>query len=142
MLTMIDSPSQVRNAFLLLWAVLTLTTIESIIWQFVYGFSEEEPIQIYLSWVFLAIYVALACANAYFIYCASRRRNWARIALLALFLLPEALLSAMYVLWPETWSDEDFWSAAITSAYYVMNAIAPFWLFSGAGAKWYAAKDV
>jgi hypothetical protein len=142
MLTMIDLPSQARNAFLLLWAVLALTTIEAVIWQFEDGFGEEEPVDIYLSWGFLAIYVALAWMNAYFIYCASRRRNWARIALLALFLLPEALLSATYVLWPETWTDDDFWSAATTSAYFVMNSIALFWLFSGAGAKWYAAKDV
>jgi hypothetical protein len=139
MLTPIGSPTQVRNAFLLLWASLALITLESIIALFVPGFIEVELR--HLLWWSMAFSFVLATANAYFIYCASRRKNWARIVLLALFLLFQVLISVTRVMWPTELGDEDFWSAATTSAYFVMDAVALYWLFSGAGARWYAAKE-
>jgi hypothetical protein len=139
MLTPIDSPTQVRNAFLLLWASFALTTFESVLAFFVTELIDAELR--YLLWSSMAVSFLLLIANAYFIYCASRRRNWARIVLLALLLLSQVLVSVTRVIWPAELGDEDFWSVATTSAYFVMDAIALYWLFTGAGAKWYAAKD-
>jgi hypothetical protein len=141
MLTRIGSPTQVRNAFLLLWASLALTTLESGIALFELGFSDDEVVYVYLSWLVLATCFVFLCANAYVIYRASRRKNWARIVLLALFLLFQVLNSVARVIWPTELGDEDFWSTATTSAYFVMDAVALYWLFSGAGARWYAAKE-
>jgi uncharacterized membrane protein len=139
MLTPIDSPTQVRNAFLLLWASFALTTLESVLALFVPELIDAELR--YLLWSSMAVSFLLLVVNAYFIYCASRRRNWARIVLLALLFVSVALTVVMhFVLLPE-WGDEDFWSAATTSAYFVMDAIALYWLFTGAGARWYAAKE-
>lgn len=142
MLTPIDSPTQVRNAFLLLWASFALATIETVISFFGLEFTDDESVYVYLPWLFLAIAFALLAANAYVIYCASRRRNWARIVLLALLLLSVASTLAMHLMWPAELGDEDFWSDATTAAYFVMDAIALYWLFTGAGARWYAAKEV
>jgi hypothetical protein len=139
MLTPSDSPIQVRNAFLLLWASFALTTLESIIALFVPELIDAELR--YLLWSSIAVSFLLLVANAYFIYCASRRRNWARIVLLALLLLSQVLVSVTRVMWPTALGDEDFWSVATTSAYFVMDAIALYWLFTGAGARWYAARD-
>jgi hypothetical protein len=141
MLTPIGSPTQVRNAFLLLRASLALTSLESGIALFESGFSDDEVVYVYLSWLFLAIYFVFFAANAYFIYRASRRKNWARVALLALFLLFQVLIAVTRAMWPTELGDEDFLSAATTSAYFVMDAVALYWLFSGAGARWYAAKE-
>jgi hypothetical protein len=139
MLTPSDSPIQVRNAFLLLWASFALTTLESIIALFVPELIDAELR--YLLWSSIAVSFLLLVANAYFIYCASRRRNWARIVLLALLLLSQVLVSVTRVMCPTALGDEDFWSVATTSAYFVMDAIALYWLFTGAGARWYAARD-
>jgi hypothetical protein len=141
MLTPSDSPIQVRNAFLLLWGSLAITTVDNGIAMLVSGFSENESVYVHLSWLFLAIYFVLVAANAYFIFCASRRKNWARIVLLALFLLSEVSVSVTRLMWSTELGDEDFWSVATTSAYFVMDAIALYWLFTGAGARWYAARD-
>jgi hypothetical protein len=141
MLTLIDAPTQVRNAFLLLWGSFALATIESVIALFGLGFSDDEPLYVYLSWLFLAIALVLIVANAYVIYCASRRRNWARIVLLALLLLSVSITFATRFMWSTELGDEDFWSDATTAAYFVMDAIALYWLFTGAGARWYVAND-
>jgi hypothetical protein len=68
-------------------------------------------------------------------------KNWARIVLLAMFLLSEVSVSVTRLMWPTALGDEDFWSAATTSAYFVIDSVALYWLFSGAGARWYAAKE-
>jgi hypothetical protein len=139
MLMPIDSPTQVRNAFLLLWGSFALATVDSGIALFVSGFSDDELG--YLLWLLLAITSVLLVANAYVIYCASRRRNWARIVLLALLIFSVALTLVMHFMWPAELGDEDFWSDATTAALVIMDAIALYWLFTGAGARWYAAKD-
>jgi peptidoglycan/LPS O-acetylase OafA/YrhL len=133
MLTPIDSPTQVRNAFLLLSASFALTAVDSGIALFVSGFSEDDPG--YLLWWLIAFSFALLAANAYGIYYASRRRNWARFVLLALLLVSVALTVVMRFVWPAEWGDEDFWSSATTGAYFVMDAIALYWLFTRAGAR-------
>jgi hypothetical protein len=140
MLMPIDSPIQVQNAFLLLWASFALTTLESVLALFVPELINAELR--YLLWSSMAVSFLLLVTNAYFIYCASHRRNWARIVLLALFLLSQVLVSVARVMWPTELSDEDFWSTVTTNAYFIMDAVALYWLFSGAGAKWYAAREV
>ena len=120
---------------------MALTTLEIGIDLVEFGFSDDEVIYVYLSWLILATCFVFFCANAYVIYRASRRKNWARIVLLAMFLFFQMLVSVARVTWPAQLGDDDFWSTAITSAYFVMDAVALYWLFSGAGARWYAAKE-
>ena len=134
----IDSPPQVRNAFVLLWASLAIATLESVIALFVPGFSEEELGN--SLWWFLSISFVLLAANAYLIYCASRRKNWARVVLLVVTVLIAGAVVFAYLVWPSEWGEEDWWSSATSMGCTAMEAIALFWLFTGAGAKWYTAK--
>ena len=107
--------------------------------MFVQGFSVEEygP----LLWSILTGTFIFLVANAYVIYCASRRRNWARVVLLVLALLFVASVLLSLVMWPAEWDAEDLWSSATSGAYAIMEIIAMYWLFTGAGAKWYAEKE-
>ncbi len=138
MLIPIDAPTQVRNAFLLLWASLALTTIDSAIALIAPEFIDPELS--YLFWWWIALSFVLIGANAYLIYCASRQRNWARIVLLVVLLSIVALNLAIRFIFPTEWSSNDFWSDATAWACSAMDALALYWLFSGAAARWYAEK--
>ena len=137
-MTPIDLPVQVRNAFLLLWASFAITTLEGVIALFVPGLSEDEFG--HFLWWFLVGTFLLAAANAYIIYCASCRRNWARNVLLGLALFFLALVLVSHYMLPTEWGEEDWWSNATSGACAMMDAIAIYWLFTGAGARWYATK--
>jgi len=83
-------------------------------------------------WVIFAIAFAV---SAYFIYCASHRKNWARIVLLILTLATVV----MYLAWLPEWGDEPWWSTVLFCVTAIMDIVALFWLFYGEGGKWYAA---
>ena len=83
------------------------------------------------SWSFLVVAFA---ASAYLIYSASRRHNWARITLLSVTLIT----IAAYVVWPINWTEEPWWSTAITGGCAAADLIALYWLFSAEGRRWYA----
>lgn len=136
----ITPPTQIRNAFLLLWASFAIATLESVIALFVPGFSKDE-LDLFMWW-FLAGSFLLFAANAYIIYCASRRKNWARIVLLGLTVFFAVLILALHFMWRPEWGEEDWWSNATSGACVIMDALAIYWLFTGAGARWYAAKEV
>ena len=139
MLTSAGSPIQVRNAILLLWASFAISTLEGVIALIVPGLSEDE-IGRFLWWI-LAGSILILTANVYIIYCASRRRNWARIVLLVMALFLWGLVLGSHVMWPTEWGEEDWWSNATSAACAIMEVIAFYWLFTGAGARWYASKE-
>ncbi|HYW56200.1 MAG TPA: hypothetical protein VE934_04525 [Polaromonas sp.] len=125
-----ETPPQVRQAIILLWvaqivvvidAVLTLINPEP-------DMAGETGFLVFLFLIVLAVYATL-------ITFAARRKNWARIALL----ISVISTSAGYFLLPsETpdpwWTEANFWLSSI------LELLAMYWLFSGAGARWYAVK--
>ena len=125
---------------MLLWASLAIGTLEGVIALFVPGLSEDE-LGHFLWWI-LAGTLLLVAANAYFIYGAARRKNWARIVLLSLAILSLLVLLVSHFMLPAEWSDEDWWSNATFGARAIMDAIAIYWLFTGAGASWYSTEKV
>ena len=62
--------------------------------------------------------------------------------LLSLAILSLLVLLVSHFMLPTEWNDEDWWSNATFGARAIMDAIAIYWLFTGAGASWYAAEKV
>ena len=130
----ITSPTQIRNAFLLLWASFAISLIDSVFTLFVPGFSEEELG--FFRWLMFPLFFVGFAASAYVIYCASRRKKWARVVLLLLTMFAGVLLFA----WPSDWDNEACWSTLVTTGCLIMDTVAVIWLFSGEGAKWFSAQ--
>jgi hypothetical protein len=98
--------------------------------EFDFTFVGDEP---WMRWLFVG---ASAICYGFFgllIQLAYRRRNWARITILALTLVGYG--SMFY-----PWSDEaDYWAGIdlASFAFMPLDALAMYWLFSGAGAAWF-----
>ena len=130
----ITSPTQIRNAFLLLWASFAISLIDSVFTLFVPGFCEEELG--FFWWLMFPLFFVGFAASAYVIYCASRRKKWARVVLLLLTMFAGVLLFA----WPSEWDNETWWSTLVAAGCLIMDTVAVIWLFSGEGAKWFSAQ--
>jgi hypothetical protein len=75
---------------------------------------------------------------AMLIFFASRRANWARVLLLLLTIFGAALM-----LYPWSGVDAGYWGSfdlpGVT--FLAADCVALYWLFSGAGAAWYARRN-
>jgi hypothetical protein len=127
-----NAPAQVRRAFVLLWASFAASLTEGVVKQLL---SESNDLGVAVE-IWSLLVVAFA-ASAYLIYSASRRYNWARIALLSVTLIT----IAGYVVWPPSWTEEPWWSTAITGACAAADLIALYWLFSGQGRRWFETSN-
>jgi hypothetical protein len=130
-MTLSSAPAQVRNAFVLLWAAFAISLADGIIQLLVEPPDNEVAIEM---WAFTVVAFA---ASAYFIYSASRRRNWARIVL---FLITLVTIAA-YVAWPVNWTEQPWWSAAVAAMCALAEVIALYWLFIGDGRQWFATRS-
>jgi hypothetical protein len=125
-----DTPPQVRQAIILLWITQLLVVIDA-------GFSMlfPEPDMADDTGFLVLVFVIVLALYATMITFAARRKNWARIALLG-----AAVVSAAgYFLLPSDtpapwWTEANIWLSSI------LEMIALYWLFSGAGAQWYASQ--
>jgi hypothetical protein len=121
----VEKPEQVRRALVLLWASFGISAIEVIV-------AEVLEISDPTMWIFLIFMYAVW---AYVIVAISRQRNWARIVSLVV----AVLTTALWVAWPEARPEQ--WSETITTvASVVLEAVALYLLFSGAGGAWFGAR--
>jgi CDP-diglyceride synthetase len=127
----IDTPPQIKKAFSLLWLSFAIGLTEGLLTQLL-----SEPSEDLDTWVWIILIVAFGL-SAYFIHAASRRKNWARVVLLAL----TSLTIVTYLAWPE-WNDQTWWSLVLFGVCASMDTVALIWLFSGEGAKWYATSEL
>ena len=125
-----ETPRQVRRAIAFLWASCALGVLQSgLLLAFDPTMRDELGIMILLMTVANALF-------AFVVFSASKRKNWARILLLI-----GVLLTPAYFLVP--WEPPDpWWATALVAVSFVIEATAMFWLFSGAGARWYAEKGL
>ena len=125
-----DTPPQVRQAIILLWVSQILVVVDA---GLTLMFPEpdtagETGFLVIVFLVFLGLYATL-------IIFAAMRKNWARITLLVIAVIN----TAGYLLLPsETptpwWTEANIWLSSI------LEVVAMYWLFFGAGARWYASK--
>lgn len=127
-----DTPPQVRQAIILLWVTQLLVVIDAVL-TMIYpepDMSGETAFLVVVFVIVLGLYATL-------ITFAARRKNWARITLLVIAVINTAGYSLLPSETPAPWwTEANFWLNSI------MEAVAMFWLFSGAGARWYANKAV
>jgi hypothetical protein len=125
-----DTPPQVRHAILLLWIAQVLVVIDAVL-----SMMYPEPDTADETTFLVVVFVILLGLYATLITFAAKGKNWARITLLVLalitvlgyFLLPAEI--------PSPW-----WTELTTWLGFVLEGVALYWLFSGAGARWYASK--
>lgn len=129
-----DAPVQVRRAVALMWAsigigiLFTIPALEPID-------PEAEEFEAAM-WAVMTISFLIPAVLVVFV---SRRKNWARIAMLILTIVG----IASYLAFPSEMTAEPMWSIASTILVTVLDVVALFWLFSGPGAKWFrSAKGV
>jgi hypothetical protein len=116
----------------LLWISTGISAFETIL-----GLVLDPPPRDFLGsfLVMLAAgYLIYACLIVY----ASRRKNWARIALLVLTVATVVLLFIPSLQVPE----DTLWSWASTIGILVLDALALYWLFVGVGGKWYSPRAI
>lgn len=130
-MTETDAPPQVRRAISLLWVTIALSAVEGF-WLLVHPDPEIAD----MVGQFAAFVVATLGFVSFLVVQASRRRNWARHTLLALFVFS----SVMYILFPPE-SPEPFWVMMLTVVATVLEAIALYMLYAGAGGAWYVRSS-
>lgn len=127
-----EPPPQVRRAILFLWMSVALGFVE-----FIFLVMNPDPdIADMLGFLmgFTLIVLGAYCAAIVF---AARGRNWARVFLLLFVVLTVA---GIIMLPPET--PQPWWVLVATTLSVVLEVLAMFWLFSGAGAQWYRLRKV
>ncbi len=125
-----DTPPQVRQAIILLWITQLLVVVDAGL-----TLMFPDPDMAGETAFLVIVFLVLLGLYATLITFAARRKNWARITLLVFavisfagyFLLPSEIPAP----W---WTEANIWLSTI------LEVVAMYWLFSGAGARWYANK--
>ena len=127
------APKQIQIAIALSLVVLFVETAENL-WR-IAGDSEVRT-----SMTFAIVWIAVALAanalTALLIFHSSRRRNWARIALLV-WTLGSWFLWFVY---PQRLDDYVSWGWLLAGALFVMEFVALVLLFGGRGGAWYSSR--
>lgn len=130
----LDRPVQVR------WAVILLSV--SLIAGVIVGalefdstlFSEMDD---FMGW-FVAMALGTYILFGILIFLVWRRHNWARVLILVLTVVGAIIL---FIPWPGI--EADPWTVpeiASQVGFFLLDGVALFWLFTGAGAAWFARK--
>lgn len=125
-----DTPPQVRQAIILLWITQILGVVDAGL-----TLMFPEPDMVGETGFLVVIFMIVLGLYDTMIAFAAKRKNWARIALLISAVITT---TGVFLLPSETpdpwWTEANFWISSI------LEMIALYWLFSGAGAQWYANK--
>jgi hypothetical protein len=130
----IDAPREVRIAISFSWVVLTVQTLSSL-WEIFKGPEASADFQFKLIW--LGVTLTTTALPALFIFQASRRRNWGRIALLVWTL---GVLS-FWVVWPPRFGDFPWWKWGVAGTLAAMQVMTVVFLVHGRGARWYSLPN-
>jgi drug/metabolite transporter (DMT)-like permease len=131
-----EMPPQVRRAVGLMWfgqLAAIVATLIAISGDFVSEMKAIAPIP-HVEWWFWGCFIAVFVGYAVLIVCVSRRQNWARITILLL-----SCASLLLMLWPDIYEEPlpwDWWVSNV--AFGILDVLTLYWLFTGAGAAWFA----
>jgi peptidoglycan/LPS O-acetylase OafA/YrhL len=125
-------PPQVRRAIVLLWLLL-IAAILAMLFAFDWTTIATDPEMASFIWPFV---IGSFIVNAILIYFTGRRHNWARIILLLLTVGGLIVMVVPFDDEPRSWAA---WAPDIGFA--VLDLIAVYWLFTGAGAAWFSRRN-
>jgi hypothetical protein len=125
-----DTPPQVRQAIVLLWITQILVVIDAGL-TLIFPEPDTAGETGFLVLVFLIILGLYATLITF----AARRKNWARITLLVFAVIS---IAGYFLLPSET--PAPWWTEANILLSSILEIVALYWLFTGAGARWYASK--
>ena len=126
-----DAPREVKIAILLSWMALVLDSINNIYWHIT---SASGTDGLLFRSLLAAVTLATIAITALFIFFASRRRNWARLALLVWTLGSWGL----WFYWPPVIADYSWWEWLASVFLVLFELIALVLLFFGRGRQWYS----
>jgi hypothetical protein len=126
----VDTPNRVKLAIAIAGLVLLVDTGNNL-WQF--ALDPEAQSDAMFRGLWLAIILISAGATAVFLFFASRRHNWARIAFLVLTLG----YWTYWVVYPPVLESYPWWKWGISASLILAQATALLLLFLGAGARWF-----
>jgi len=124
-----ERPLQVTRAVWLLWVSLALVAASAIP-VYLEPVPSDFPTPVWSLWVVLA---AVWLFWGLLIFLVSRRHNWARIAVLVLYVAG----LGVWVWDPSPILELPVYSLAIEVIDTLIYALALYWLFTGAGALWF-----
>jgi hypothetical protein len=125
----LERPAQVTRAVQLMWISLALAIAASIP-AYLEPSPTDFPMPVWSLWLVLAL---VWLVWVLLIFLVARRHNWARVAMLVLFIAgvgssiwdPSALLQL------------PVYSLAVEAIDTLISALALYWLFTGRGAVWF-----
>lgn len=127
------APRQIHIAIALSLVVLLVETANSL-WRI--AMDSEARASMTFAAVWIAVALATNALTALLIFHSSRRRNWARIALL-LWTLGSWMLWFIY---PQRLGDHARWGWLVVGALFIMELAALILLFGGRGGVWYSSR--
>ena len=125
-----DTPPQVRHAIVLFWITQLLVVIDAVL-SMIYPEPDTAGDAAFVVLAFLVVLGLYATMITF----AARRKNWARITLLVF----TVITAAGYFLLPSE-TPAPWWAEANIWLSFILEMVALYWLFTGAGARWYAHK--
>jgi hypothetical protein len=125
-----EAPREVRIAIFLSWVVVLLELSERL-WRISVSDWANTFARFRLTWTVETLSAAVVVGL--FVFFASRRRNWGRIALLVSTLGGWLL----WYIWTRTVTDYSAWQWVLLASVTIMELVALYLLFLGRGAEWY-----
>ena len=117
----------------LLWVSLVLGFIVSLL-QLDWPFPSEDA----FAWWFVAVVAFTYLFFAVLILLVSWRHNWARLLVLSITVIGALV---MLIPWPGIDFDWNLSDLIAQIGLLALDGVALFWLFTGAGAAWFATKE-
>ena len=127
-----DMPAQARRAVMLLWISLVVSLVVSLLQVDWPPLSDAG-----FPWWLVAIIAITYLVLAALVFLVSRGHNWARMLVLGTTVIGAIV---MFIPWPGIeyeWTVSDL---ATQIGLLVLDGVALFWLFTGAGAAWFATR--
>jgi len=126
------APREVKIAIALSWLVLAIDSFNTF-WQISADEEASADLQFRLLWI--GVTLSTTVLTALFIFQASRRRNWGRIALLVWTLGSWCL----WFVWPTKLEGYPSWKWLVSGSLIAMEFVALVLLFRGNGGRWYSS---
>ncbi len=125
-------PPQVRQAITLLWTAQLLGVVDIVLTLM----DPDLDLAGHTGFFLVISVIVLFALYAALIIFAAKRKNWARITLLVL-----TIVTTTAFVWMPSEALDPWWTVALSWLISILEIVALFWMFTGAGARWYSGTS-